>query len=240
MANSAQKQYETITNVNFETKLKTCWTNSFKGAGKKSRDTIQKEYDDAVAAAEQDNTVAMPDQPILFKFNFIVYLPPIIDAPAQHRATQDRITASANAIQQEIERGTFDPAGTVQMGPGETAYTAQNYARTPMTEPPRRLLNPTARQFARLDTFQREEQERFDQLYPEGGSWTKIKVMLFGAVVDLPVDIASLRSALGLPHVDLALFAGGAAEIDRAGVDVAGIANIPDDDHATQNDLGEG
>jgi hypothetical protein len=75
-------------------------------------------------------------------------------------------------FRQEIAAVTFDLQDgppIAPIGPGEMQFTVQNYARTPMIEQPRRLTNPTARQFRHLDAFQRENQQRHDQLYQGGG-----------------------------------------------------------------------
>jgi hypothetical protein len=113
----------------------------------------------------------------------------------------------------------------------------QNIARTTMDAAPTRLNNPAARQFARLDAISARQNEDFRNLYPNGASWTTIKIFLNGVVSDLPVEIASLRVALGLPHTDILLMPQGEAQIDRT-TDLPGnIQNILDNDHAPQNDL---
>lgn len=233
-----QKSYETVTSENFGQLLQSFWNNSYKGKGKGSRANIQEEYERDLLLSQNNPDVEIPDPPVLCLFKFIVYLEPIVAVQSQHRATQDRMERAGDLLQIELDNGTFDVNDTsLFLGQGERAYTTENYARTPMIDPPRRLINPTARQFARLDQFEREHQERFDQLYAGGGSWIKIKVMLLGSVVELPVDIASLRSALGLPHTDLTLFSDGGAQIERPDIDLNSIPNMEDVDHNSENDM---
>jgi hypothetical protein len=238
--NASQLNYEQITTTNeFETMLKGTWANSFKGAGKAARTNIQRDYDAALLLSQSDLTVEAPQIPILFRFQLFVYLEPIEVAPAQHRATQERVERSGAMIAQAIAAGTFAAAGTNQeLGPGERIYTQQHYARTPMTVPPTRLTNHTARQFSRLDDIRARQGEDYRTLYPNG-SWTNIDVLLYGQVLQLPVDVVSLRVALGLPHLDLQHMPEGEAVIDRNAPIPNDIQNMPDTDHQRGVDLAE-
>lgn len=239
-ADSTQRNFELISNdEELESRLSASWANSFKGAGKTHRRRIQEEYDAELEASRNDPNLQEPAQPIPFHFNFFVYLAPIASNPAQHRATQDRMDRAAAAIDEQIANGTFDDGPARPLGQGERHHTMQHYARGTMDQPPRRLHSNTARQLSRLDEVSARQVANFRERYPDGASWTSIKVFLLGRVVDLPVEISSLREALGLPHIDLRLVPEGPATIDREDVVPAGIDQMEDDDHAIYNDMAE-
>ena len=63
--------------------------------------------------------------------------------------------------------------------------------------------------------------------------------LLYGQVLQLPVDVVSLRVALGLPHLDLQHMPEGEAVIDRNAPIPNDIQNMPDTDHQRGVDLAE-
>jgi hypothetical protein len=145
---------------------------------------------------------------------------------------------AATRIAEARASGQFDEEDS-EVGEGDLAFTQSNYARTPMVEAPRRLTSHTARQFHRLDKVRQQQLDDFNELYPNGGTWANVPMFLGGAVVTVPIDIAVLRQQLGLPPTDLRLPGAGAtalAGIDTVPVDVT---NIPETDHAYENDYAE-
>jgi hypothetical protein len=68
---STQRDFVIITSdEELTTNLTSTWMNSFRGNGKGAREKIQRDYDDAVAAAENDVTLAQPEEPGFVQFHF--------------------------------------------------------------------------------------------------------------------------------------------------------------------------
>ncbi|KAI8891572.1 hypothetical protein BC833DRAFT_626713 [Globomyces pollinis-pini] len=175
-------------------------------------------------------------QEAIFTFPFYVYCEPLEVIPAHHRATQARLEVADTLIQKELGSGQFDPqdADLRTLGYGEKQYTRQHYARSNTIEPPRRLTNPTARQLQKLDSIKSKMDELFEELYPNNGKWAYIEMILNNQVVNIPVNIQSLRDALGLPHTDLRL-PGNNTLIMKDSVE--NFRNLVDNDHSSKNDL---
>lgn len=203
---------------------------------------MRREYELELAAFEQDPQQNLrPEEPIYYTFRFFVYCVKNPTTPAQFRATTERLATAANRIAQARADGEFEEPSAEQttIGPGELTFTASNYARTPMIDPPRRLTSHTARQFMRLDQVRQRQLVDFQELYPEGGTWAMVKMFLGGAPVTIPVDIASLRDALGLPPTDLRLVGQGLKEIAGEESIASGIVNMNDENHDYANDMTE-
>jgi hypothetical protein len=89
---------------------------------------------------------------------------------------------AAAAIDEQIASGTFDDGPARPLGQGERHHTMQQYARSTMEQPPRRLTSKTARQLSRLDELSARQVANYRERYPDGASWTSIKVFLLGRV----------------------------------------------------------
>ena len=238
---SAQKDYELLDSDEDLTRgITTAWSNSFKGQGKTTRNRIRLAYEEELNLFEANpSSNPRPELPVYYYFKFFIYCIPDVDTPAQFRATADRLETARNRIETARNQRTFGDDDS-ELREGEMTFTSSNYARTPMIDPPRRLTSQAARQFHRLDKVKRKQINDFNELYPDGATWTSIKMFLGGAVINVPVDIECLREALGLPPTDLRLMGHGLTNlvgVEEAGVD--GIQNMPDVDHDSENEFAD-
>lgn len=158
------------------------------------------------------------------RFEFFLYVPKERRAPGIRRATANRIQDAAANIRQ------YEEDNDVQLGNIQRNHLAIHFARQPdgtgITIP----QDNTTRQASALDEAMAQlEAENAEGQAARATNLKTVSVEINGTMVDIRVDIASLRTALSLPQHDL-FHAGIYNQYEHPALDDAD--NIEDVDHA--------
>ena len=178
---AVQSQFVELTTASFEDHLKHRWSRISAG-------DLQKWNDERKTPAEG------------MKFEFFVYTPKETRRAAGiRRATANRIREAAERIRQFEGDNPNIRIGDIQRNHLQI-YHARQQEGTAITIP----QDNTNRQAAALDEAMRELENENNHLEQQRNSNLRsIRIELQGTMLDVRVDIASLRTALSLPQHDL-------------------------------------
>lgn len=179
---AVQSEYQEMTADNFEEWLRARWA-------KITRAEVEK---------WQEEDGMTPQQKVVFEF--FVYKPRVRQPRARQiqRATQGRIEAARDRIRQH------DNTQAIQRGPIELEHLATVNARRPDDAELVLQANNTTIQARYLDQARQQLQNEDEQAAAARNSVMKpITIELNGTMVQVQVNVASLRTALGLPQHNL-------------------------------------
>jgi len=135
-----------------------------------------------------------------FQFEFFVYKPRQQRAPVStiRRATARGIARARQRIQQYMEENN------VEIGEIELQHLAVMNARRPEGSALEIPRDNTTLQARRIDRERRQLQDQNDEAEAQrNNNLQPLRVVISGTMVELQVDVRSLRTALGLPQHNL-------------------------------------
>lgn len=139
-----------------------------------------------------------------FQLEIFIYVQRITTSTGIRRATEARVAASAAAISELLEQDESNRS----YGPASQRYWAISHARQPEGTPLEPPTSATFAQLQRIDAHQSDinaadESQEQQQIDPNQRRFVRVGCRLNGGIIDLDLDLADLRRAVGLPSYDL-------------------------------------